>query len=66
MTVVKAGDVLAYRIGEELVCGDCLNDKEKEALGKRDFTLDQILTREEVENNDEDYYFCDRCKKRII
>jgi len=53
----KIDDVIAYQIGNELVCLVCAEDEEIENLSE-----DDLL--EEHDFADE-YAFCDRCKKKI-
>ena len=59
MGIIKNEDIVAYRIGEELVCTECYKEAEDgEVLGSN------ILTEGELKR-DEVKYFCDRCKKQI-
>jgi hypothetical protein len=61
MGYVKNGDIVAFRVGEEIVCAQdgCMTKEEMEAWEEED-----IICQREVENSD-GYFFCDRCKKRI-
>ena len=55
-----AGARFSFGIGENIVCTDCLSDKE---LGK--LTDDESITNGELENAETKAYFCDRCKERM-
>jgi hypothetical protein len=55
---IKPEDIRGYRLGEEFVCGECLNDEEREDLKGDNFLTDQGM-------DEEDFYFCDRCKKLL-
>lgn len=48
---------MAFRIGEELVCLGCYNEK-----GDREFLEKDVLSAAEVELKK---YFCDRCGEQI-
>ena len=56
MAIVKQEEIVGYRIGEELVHADCIEDSEREEI-----TLDGIITESE-RDRDDDLLFCDRCK----
>ncbi len=53
-------DMAACRIGNEIVCDECITDEESQNL-----TQDEIITQDEIENDD-GFFFCDRCKYRIF
>jgi len=53
----KEDEVAAYNLGEELVCTACAGADEL-----TDLTQDQVVLDSELE---EEFAFCDRCKKRI-
>lgn len=59
MSVIEKDDMRGYRIGEEIICVDCLTGKEDAELRQ-----DQIITTADIEN-EEKSCFCDRCKKRL-
>ena len=59
MGIIKNEDLVAYRIGEQLVCADCYNEAEDGEISE-----ENILTEGELKR-DEETYFCDRCKKQI-
>ena len=58
MSIFKAEDVAAVLLDRELVCADCLDDKDAEAV-----TAEKIVCQEDIDGNS--WYFCDRCKKRV-
>ena len=55
MGVIKREDVVASWVDGQLVCADCLQDKDEET---------SFLTEEDIDSSD-DIYVCDRCQKRI-
>lgn len=56
MSEVEWKDIAAVRFGNDLVCTDCLEEKDK-------FDEEDILTYDDCEEGS--VYFCDRCKKNI-
>lgn len=58
MSHIKGEEVRGYQFKDELVCLDCV---EKDEL--KEITEDEILT--ESEMDEDDYYFCDRCKEQL-
>jgi hypothetical protein len=56
---IEARDVIAYRIGSELVCIQCAEAEEVDEL-----TLDNIFTVDDRDGSD-NLFFCDRCKELI-
>lgn len=66
MGVIKNADIVGYRIGEEIICCDCVDGGESKAIGDSEITnitQDNVITQEELEK--EETYFCDRCKKQL-
>lgn len=58
MSVIKMDEIMAYQIKEETVCTDCATKDETD-----DLTLDDVIL--ESSRDDEEFTFCDRCKKQI-
>jgi hypothetical protein len=54
---IKGEDILAFYVGQELVCTGCITDDERAVL-----KTDNVITDTEAED---DLYFCDRCKDQI-
>ena len=54
---IKGEDILAYYVGQEFICTDCITETERHAL-----KLDDVITDTESE---EEMLFCDRCKEQI-
>jgi hypothetical protein len=61
MGVIDVDDIRGYREGSNgtIYCCDCMKDEQAE-----EFTEDQYLTSEEVDEHDKKY-FCDTCKKPL-
>ena len=59
MAKFNAEDIAGYYVDEKLVCSQCIGNVELQELEE-----ENILLQDAVENNDT-FYFCDRCKKRI-
>ena len=59
MAVIKEEDIKAYWDGESLLCLRCAKK-----LKAKELTLDDVLTRQEVEKS-EDLYFRYVCKDQI-
>ena len=57
-------EIAAYRIGRDLICTECFSKKEEEEEEDTEVTSDMILSFEEVETDNDDY-FCDQCKKKL-
>jgi len=51
-------DILGLHTDREVVCFECLGDKEWDSMEE-----DEIIT--EHDTAGDSIYFCDRCKKRI-
>ena len=60
MGIIKVEDIMGYVVDQECVCCDCTNKSEE-----TEATQNEIITRYDVENNDE-LYFCDRCNEQIV
>jgi uncharacterized protein with PIN domain len=58
MAHIKGEDVRGYEVEGKILCSDCMG---KDAL--TEIVEDQILTESEME--EEDFYFCDECKKQL-
>ena len=56
---ISSEDIRAYHIDREIVCSECVSDKEDEDAEQDDIILDS-----DIENSN-DRFYCDRCKKRI-
>lgn len=59
MGAVKKEDVAGVRTGERVICKECLTDEEWADMKQNDIVGD---TSEDEEN----FYFCDRCQERIF
>jgi hypothetical protein len=59
MSHIKADEVKGYHVGENLVCVECIEKEELESIKE-----DDIFTESGME--EEDYYFCDRCKEQFL
>ena len=55
---IKSEDVCGYYVGKSLICLECIRPDEP-----KEITAENILTDSEMDY--EDFYFCDRCGKRI-
>jgi hypothetical protein len=60
MPIVKKEDIRGYYLDEQVVCVECIESKEEDGL-----KLESVITGQDVENNDEEILFCDRCLKKI-
>ncbi len=58
MGKVPRDDSIAYRVGSEIVCDDCIKPEELVKLTEQDIIL--------LSEKDGAFYFCDRCKKQIL
>lgn len=58
MSHIKADEVKGYHVEGNLVCVGCIEKSELESIKEND-----ILTESQME--EEDYYFCDRCKEQL-
>ncbi len=59
-------DIAGYRTGfqgQTLLCTECFS-KEEEKEEDTEVTSDMILSFDEVETDNDDY-FCDQCKKKL-
>lgn len=59
MGVLDNDDMRGAYVGQEVVCLDCLTDKQDTELKQ-----DEVITEADLGNEDKTY-FCDRCKKRL-
>lgn len=59
MSIVENEDIKGFRIGEEIVCWNCLTDEETHNLSE-DWAI-KIDELDQIEKT----FFCDRCKKRL-
>ena len=59
MGVIKVEEIVGFFIGEECVCCNCIQTPEESEMIQEKVIVQSAL---ETEDN---YYFCDRCKKRI-
>jgi hypothetical protein len=62
MGMIKSEEIVGYWTGHqnsELACTDCVTDAELS-----DITEEQIITRDEIENDDA-MFFCNSCDKRL-
>ena len=60
MTEIKVEDVVAAYVNEhQIACHECLEKDEWNKL-----KADNILTREDLDNEDK-IFFCDCCKKKL-
>lgn len=59
MAWIKGEDVKGYCIEQRTVCLNCIRPDEKANL-----KMENLITPGEMD--EEDYYFCDRCKERIL
>ncbi len=61
MGIVGKDDMVAIRREDgNIVCEECATQEEWDNA-----TEDQIVTRSEIENDSDNLYFCDECKKQI-
>jgi len=58
MGTITKDSIIGYGVGEEIVCPECITDKEFKAI-KEDDVITEATRYEEI------IYFCDRCKERI-
>lgn len=58
MGKVPRDDSIVYRVGNEIVCDDCIKPDELVKLTEQDIIL--------YSEKDGAFYFCDRCKKQIV
>lgn len=61
MAEIKVEDIAGIYDEGKLYCIDCWNKE----MSDETYELDDVLTHEDVENDDEKQYFCDNCKRRI-
>lgn len=59
MAIYSEDQILGFWFDNELVCWDCATDQERESPSQ-----DQLVLQNVVENSD-DYYFCDRCDNQL-
>jgi hypothetical protein len=62
MSEVKVEDVVALQIEEELLCSNCI---EREEVDWRELSVDQLVQQQDLDQQEEALYFCDRCGKHI-
>lgn len=60
MATIKTEDIIAYKVGKETVCPNCIEKAERDAVSS-----DDILTDHHDARVDAIIFFCDRCKKQI-
>ena len=61
MGYVKNEDIVAIQDNHgQVFCRDCMTDEEWKNLREV-----HIITQDDIENDDEGYYFCDRCQKGL-
>jgi hypothetical protein len=58
MGYIKGEDIRGYYFNNTVVCNNCVTPEDLNELQE-----DQIIT--ETEMTEDDYYFCDRCKKQL-
>ena len=58
MSIVKEKDIAGFFLDLEMVCTDCLDGQDNEPM-----KLDKIVHRKNLD--DGEWYFCDRCYKRM-
>lgn len=58
MKEVPSQDVIVYRVGEEIVCDNCVKIEELLKLKERDIII--------LSEREKGFYFCVRCKKRVL
>ena len=56
MGYIKGEDVRGYQFTNEIICSECIKSEELSEV-----TEDEIL----CDFSEEDFYFCDRCKKQM-
>lgn len=61
MGIIKREDIIAYRINDEVICENCLTEADDQNMtnSEKDYVLESQIDPEE------EYIFCDRCKKRL-
>lgn len=59
MSIIDNEDIKGYHIGEEIVCLECVTDKED-----TEATEENIISEADIDT-EEKTFFCDRCKKRL-
>lgn len=59
MSILENQDIQGFRIGEEIVCWNCLTDEETDNLSE-----DKAIMIDELDQT-EKTFFCNRCKKRL-
>jgi len=57
MAVYKAEEIVAYYVGQDLVCQKCIEDKEMNELD-----ADDIILQDTIEDK-ENLFFCDRMQE---
>lgn len=64
MGIVKHENIMGLHLrthnDAELVCSECCTDEEWANMVES-----EIVTQEDIDREGEEYYFCDRCKKRL-
>lgn len=61
MGYIKNEDVAGYRVGEAIVCNDCVTEEESTACKQ-----DELICKDECEQDAEGEFFCDRCQKPLL
>lgn len=59
MSMIDNEDVRGYRIGQEIVCPECITEEESDKIKEKD-----VITTKEIEDSDKEW-FCDRCGIRL-
>ena len=60
MAKVKTKDIVAYKRANKLYCPQCAKDERLESV-----SLDEVITKKDMEDSLETIIFCDVCKERI-
>lgn len=58
MTGIPPRDIIVYRVGEEIVCDNCVKIEELLKLKEQDIII--------LSEREKGLYFCARCKKRVL
>jgi hypothetical protein len=60
MGIIRADEIRGFSVDERILCPDCAATEKLD--GSMDLTPDNLIVEGEM---DEDFYFCDECKKRF-
>ena len=58
--IIELENIKGYRFNNEIVCVNCITVEETD-----NSTQNEIITTDEIENNSEANYYCDRCKELL-